>query len=56
MGRNDIARTPTRQRAPRRIAWCGREAPRIQAGASRSRGCAVKHPDGYRDTAYRRSV
>ena len=56
MGRIDITMTPTRQRAPRRIGWCVREAPRIQAGSSRSRGCAAKHPDGYRDTVYRRSV
>jgi hypothetical protein len=42
------------QRAPRRGAR-GYRAPRIQAASSRSRGCASKHPGGYRDTVYRRS-
>ncbi|HSY41089.1 MAG TPA: hypothetical protein VLA79_16230 [Polyangia bacterium] len=30
-----------------------RQPPRVQARSSRSRGCAAKHPDGYRDTVYR---
>ena len=31
-----------------------RQAPRVQSRSSRSRWCAGKHPDGYRDTVYRR--
>jgi hypothetical protein len=33
-----------------------RQAPRVQALSSRSRWCAPKHPDGYRDTVYRRRL
>jgi hypothetical protein len=29
-----------------------RPPPHVQARSSRSRGCAVKHADGYRDTVY----
>jgi hypothetical protein len=28
------------------------QPPRVQARSSRSRGCAAKHADGYRDTVY----
>ena len=28
------------------------QAARVQARSSRSRGCAAKHADGYRDTVY----
>jgi len=48
---------------PRKASSCARrtlprlmqryvQPPRVQARSSRSRGCAAKHADGYRDTVY----
>jgi hypothetical protein len=43
---------PSGQQGAQVSQYC--QPPRVQSRSSRSRGCAAKHPDGYRDTVYRR--